>query len=497
MSWNQARSVKRIQEHLKTVPEFDRELTLAKQRRMLVEARDKGLMDRLSTRRAFLVEGAHLYGQLLDFDRALAESDGSETEASHRRLLHMLDMHYRLWDAIVENNDADRVDYHGARLHAIVADAPNEPIRQVERAVALAVKLGNATRKITSYYDFPTRIRFGIDQGKCVALTTGRAHDKDTLFLGSPANHAAKLAASGDEEGIFLTASAQSVVGESNLRRAAPAGAIVLADAFIDQALRRNPFDRIDRAADRLIAEASNDRQFIFFRPTPPLSDLKFRDLSPSKSARMGMASLFADIDGFTAFVDAAIRGGDERIKQAARSIHVVREELNDVLKEDFGGKRVRFIGDCIQGVIAKGERDDDGPAAVLQSAYCAAGMRSSFMLCQELVGGIDELDLAVGIEYGPVPLTRIGQRGDDSIRCAAGRAVVVSERVQQSIDGGGVDLGPTARAIAGPAVNRYFSEASAIPSYDSAVDLLSAPASPSVRIVKEQPAARSHASKT
>jgi len=57
MSWNNARSRKRIQEHLQTVPEFDRDLTLSKQRRMLVEARAKGLMDRLSVRRAFVVEG--------------------------------------------------------------------------------------------------------------------------------------------------------------------------------------------------------------------------------------------------------------------------------------------------------------------------------------------------------------------------------------------------------------------------------------------------------
>jgi len=33
------------------------------------------------------------------------------------------------------------------------------------------------------------------DHGSCLAMSTGRSHDKDTLFLGRPANHAAKLAA--------------------------------------------------------------------------------------------------------------------------------------------------------------------------------------------------------------------------------------------------------------------------------------------------------------
>ena len=35
-------------------------------------------------------------------------------------------------------------------------------------------------------------------------MSTGRAHEKDTLFLGPPANYAAKKVADSDEEGIFL-----------------------------------------------------------------------------------------------------------------------------------------------------------------------------------------------------------------------------------------------------------------------------------------------------
>ena len=54
------------------------------------------------------------------------------------------------------------------------------------------------------------------------------------------------------------------------------------------------------------------------------------------------MASLFADIDGYTLFVDNAIRQGQEAIKTAVVGIHVIREELNDVLKADCEGKRVR-----------------------------------------------------------------------------------------------------------------------------------------------------------
>lgn len=496
MSWNSARSRRRILEHLETAPEFDANLSLAKRQRMLVEARAKGLMDRMSSRKAFLVEGAHLYGQLLDFDQVVGESDGRETESSHRNLLRFLNMHYRLWDAIVEGDDADRVDYHGARMHGIVTVPENQPHNQIRRAVALAAKLGEATRRVASAYGFPARIRFGIDQGMCVALTTGREHERDTLFLGSPANYAAKLAAGGDEEGIFLTQTAQSTVGATNLRTKGLMGENVLARDFIDEAIRTNPFDRIDRAADRIIAEAENEPTFIFHRVTPPLLAVKFRELYPSNSIRMEMASLFADIDGFTAFVDAAIRSGGEAVKRAARGIHVIREELNDVLKDDFGGKRVRFIGDCIQGVIAEGERRDDGSATVREAVYCAAAMKSSFELCQEIVGGLAEIDLAIGIEHGPVPLTRLGQRGDESVRCASGRAVVVAGRVQGSIDGGGMKLGPAAAGLADATTRRHFANASSIIDYDSAVDLLGAVESPAISIIREDRTARPYSEK-
>lgn len=115
------------------------------------------------------------------------------------------------------------------------------------------------------------------------------------------------------------------------------------------------------------------------------------------------------------------------------------------------------------------------------------------FLLCQEILRGIDSLDLAIGIEHGPIPLTRIGLRGEDSVRCAAGRAVVVSERVQQSMEGGGLKLGPTALQFANPPTRKLFSSATTLLGYDATADLLGSVASPAVVIVRENPSARPH----
>jgi hypothetical protein len=381
MTWDSERSKLRIQNHLGTAPSIEDGVTLAKDAAMRAEARRAGALEALSARRAFVVDGVHLYGHLLDFDNLVSER-GVETEASHRRLLSFPNMHYRVWDSIVDQ-DGDRVDYHGARLHAIVTEPSANPAAQLERATALAAKLTEVGRRLGRQYSFPSRIRFGLDHGKCLAMTTGRQHEKDTLFLGVPANYAAKLAAAGTQEGIFLTPSAEALVDQAAVRKVAD-GSSRAAEEFVVTASQRNAFPTIDAAANRLLTEGLDDPAFRFHRQMPPLSQVKFSELSPSNSVRMGMASLFADIDGFTNFVDTAIRAGSKTIKPAATLIHVVREELNDVLTKDFGGKRIRFIGDCIHGCIAAGEREDDACGAVLEAAMCMSAMRSSFSLCLE-----------------------------------------------------------------------------------------------------------------
>ena len=495
MTWDAARAEARIRKHLTTVPAVADGLTLAKHMAMLQEARKRGNLDALSTRRTFLVEGTHLYGQLLDFDDLVVEQ-GRETEASHARVFRFLHAYYRVWDAIVDGESGHRVDYHGARMHALVTEPDGNPSGQVERAVALATKLAEAAKQVGDAYGFPARIRFGIDHGRCLAMTTGRSHERDTLFLGAPANHAAKKAAEEGEPGVFLADDALRVVGALALAKS-HSGEMSLTQAYIRDAARRYRFEIIDKAAASLVEErrqGSDGVVFQFHRYTPPLAGLKFAELSPARSIRMGMASLFADIDGFTAYVDAAIGGGPHLIKNAVKTVHVIREELNDVLQNDFGGKRVRFIGDCIHGCLGAGENADDPAKAVDDTAMCAAGMRSSFDLCLRLAQPSADLDLAIGIEYGPVPVTRLGTPGNDSVRCAAGRAIIQAERIQQSIEGGGVKMGLVALSHARSAVRKHFGEATRIITYPSAADLLGALTSPAVQVIRENPAARPHA---
>lgn len=71
--------------------------------------------------------------------------------------------------------------------------------------------------------------------------------------------------------------------------------------------------------------------------------------------------------------------------------------------------------------------------------------MRSSFQLIQESLRNIESLGLAVGIEAGPTPISRIGRRGDGSVRVASSSATIVSEAEQSEATGSQLAIGPAA----------------------------------------------------
>ena len=60
-------------------------------------------------------------------------------------------------------------------------------------------------------------VRIGIDTGKALAVNNGRRGHREPLFLGSPANHAAKRAGGGTRVGIYLTNEVRVAIGLSKV----------------------------------------------------------------------------------------------------------------------------------------------------------------------------------------------------------------------------------------------------------------------------------------
>lgn len=486
MSWNKQTSLQRIRHFMATSPKtainlrtFDQSFLEGRRKiiheRMAFDGRREPLIADVSENSAILVEGVHVYIQMLDFSAAMIERD-RETEASHRRVLTMLHLNYAACDQVADQYEAQRVDFHGSRMHAVIVSppGPENAADRAERALAFADAAKRAIDEVgrtTEGGRYSTRIRIGVDSGPAVAINSGSANEREPLFLGRPANYAAKLA-EGEQEGIFISnrvrkdlglqaaLGADELLTERSVRTSLSesvglAGRLSLQSRRMDEAAIATA---ADAARIHFSLEMGTAATFAFHRHTPPLTTVDFSLLMPSKSIRMGLVSIFGDIDGFTKYVDWCIASG--QIPQMVSNLHVIRSELAASLSEDFEGRKVRFIGDCIHGVLACGTAfETDGPESVTEAVEAVSGMRSSFELCQSELGGIDNLGIAFGLEFGETPITRIGIRGDRSVRCSVSRAVSRSEDLQKRCNGQQTAIGPSALSLAPAAIRRLFED--------------------------------------
>ena len=526
MTWNLARSRERIEKLKGTVPAslidvkmFDD--TFLREKR--IHMADKGLRSgvggdpifSVSPNEAVVTDAVHVYVQLIDYHEAV-QGVGRETEAGHRRLLQFMHLHYSATDSVVEQYEAQRVDYHGPRLHAVVPTPAGGIMEhdRVVKALAMASTLKAVIEGAGDSFGQPglrTRVRIGIDTGKAVAINSGRGSEPEPLFLGNPANYAAKLA-EGDQPGIFVSDRVRAVLGQkaAGSMMMERASAVTMQDqsAYLHQN-NRSPYGFYDarlpdqivqttfskmRANDSLRATLTSEAVFQFHQHTPPLKTIDFKELMPSNSIRMNMVSIFADIDGFTAYVDNAIRTG--QVRQMVANLHVIRGELANVLKSDFDGRKVRFIGDCVHGIVAEGTRTDtDDRGSVTTGVLCAGGLRSSFELCRRMLPGISQLGLAIGLELGPTPVTRLGIRGERSVRCAASKAVSVSEILQSECDGNQTAIGDRALSIASNRVSQLFPDGVADGlDYETADQTIgSGLSTPAIVVSQAQPEFRAH----
>ncbi len=143
------------------------------------------------------------------------------------------------------------------------------------------------------------------------------------------------------------------------------------------------------------------------------------------------------------------------------RVLHVLRAEMDRVLTSDFDGRRIRFIGDCLHGLLCDGtSQTTDEPETVTTAVLCSGALRSSFNLSLEKLkeGNIDvgSLGLQIGFELGPMTITRLGMQGD-RVRCSVSRGVLQSEKEQLRCGKAETAIGQSAYDTGSNAVRDLF----------------------------------------
>jgi len=469
-SWNKDGATKRIDAKIDAL--------LIKDIEIKEYVRDTDLSN-LSSTVAYRVDGVHLYADILNLKDMLAVTT-IEGETCHKRTLRFLNMHYRAVHRILGRVDAIRVDFHNQRLHSVIAKPYDDEAKRVHRAVAIGQLIIDVLAQTGEDADHPAaKVRVGVDTGKALAVNNGRRGHREPLFLGEPANHAAKRAAGGTAIGIYLTNKARKAIG---LVEVASVDTTPLTKAEIETNQNKA---NLGVTADEIVKEWKDDLKdnpigdFEFTGHTPPYATLDIETLSAKNSRRQDATAIYGDLDGFTAYVGANI-ATDYGAKNVVRALHVLRAELDAVLHEDFKGRKVRFIGDCIHGLLVEGTaQTTDVEETISNMTLCAGAMRSSFNIALKRLKdkGTDasSLGLAVGFDFGPMNVTRLGMKGE-LIRCSVSRGVIAAEKEQSRCKGTETAIGESAYDEGSDAVRTMFGadRKRAGLDYDTAVNELS-----------------------
>jgi class 3 adenylate cyclase len=375
-----------------------------------------------------------------------------------------LNQHYRAVHRILSLCDARRVDFHNQRLHAVIFrpyntedDAAQSRVNTAVATAQLIVDVLKRTGDVDEHIP-EAKVRIGIDSGQALAVNNGRSGGREPLFLGEPANRAAKLSGAAKRRGIYLTNNARALIGLDEVDD--PENTPLTSDVIgACQAAAELPV-----TVDEIVREWSEDMTtnpigvFEFSRHTPPLRTLEINTLTPANSRRQTAISIYADIDNFTSYVASHIKCDPENV---VRVLHVLRSEMDRVLSVEFDGRRIRFVGDCIHGLLCEGTSlSTDEKLSVSSATLCAGALRSSFELALKKLAeqsiDVDGLALAIGYELGPMTVTRLGLKGD-RIRCAVSRGVLSSEHEQQRCNGTETAIGETAFGADTRAIRNLF----------------------------------------
>jgi class 3 adenylate cyclase len=432
MSWNLQKSVERIQKYVADLGEIQVEKLV----------KDADLSALLTPTNCRQVYGAHVYVDVPNFSELASHAEGED----FRRVIQAIHLYHREVARIVENPemfDGVRIHFQGPKLHALFF----RPIDSSEDLAGKAVLLQIILRRFVDRVFNPAfpllpglTISGGADLGNAIGTKNGLAGDRELLFLGAPANYAAKIIGAPGQ--MRVTAAIFSAL-PLRLRKLCSSVAdgvyqigtttsTELAEICDEMGVGWNSDDSSERLEEdkRLFPLKS-----VEYSEADSAIDLD--SLGVTNNKRVCAASLFADVSGFTKYVDAA--QAEEDRKRALKVFHAIRKEMAHVVKHDFSGLRIQYQGDRIQALFHLPKNED---AAILKKAVeTAAGLQSSMEYAlKQCLPEAGPLGLAIGIDLDVTLVSKIGTRGQRD-RICIGYGVENAARAQEKSAGGEVSL--------------------------------------------------------
>ena len=436
MGWSYSRSKERIEKYLKELGEIEIE-------KLKREADLESLLTETRCREIF---GAHVYVTVSNFARLASEH--AETER-YRRLIQAVHVYQREVNRIVEDQNGVNglsVHFQGQKLHALMYRPIDNARVLATHATLLQLILRDFVKEVFNPA-FPSFDNFsvagGADIGTVIGTKNGTKGDRELLFLGNPANHAAKIISGNGilriTKAVFdelpkLLRDVCTPVGDGSVYRLSPLTSGEL-DTLLAGLRRESAAVGVtwNRELSRERVEA--DKKGV------PLKDIEYsgakeridiNSLSVRNNKRVAAASVFADVSGFTKYIEAATTPDAKRV--ALRVFHAIRREMSCVIRDDYPGVRVQYQGDRVQALYHM--PPDDLATAADDAVTAGAAIQSSLAVIQELLPEGAGLSMAVGVDHGTTLVTKLGTRGQRD-RICVGESVDCAAECEEAAAGG------------------------------------------------------------
>jgi len=422
MPWHYEQSMERVQKHLTNLDDIE------------VERLDREMdLENLSEKTCRQIYGAHAYIDVRNLSALVNEMDDDD---GRRHVIQATHCYQREVARIADAVGAVRVQFQSARTHLLIY----RPIRNATQIAGKALlaqlvcdRFGDVFSE--TYATLPDlHVRSGSDIGDAIGTRNGVQGDRELLFLGAPANHAAKLLATGSDRRVSVA-----------MRRALPEDLAAFVEDDPEGGLRlRRPTDTeftklLENYAVSWSAEGSRER-LEADRRAFPLSKaaissagvkIDFDTLSFTNNKFAAGATLYGDVSGFTAYIDGATTTAAQR--EALKSFHAVRKEMAKVVADDFDGIRVQYQGDRVQGFFHM--PPDDRTRFSEDAVRAAVGLQSSFeLILKVLRPDLATTGIAVGVSEGDTIATKLGEYGHRDRLCL-GTGVLRAERNEERVD--------------------------------------------------------------
>jgi class 3 adenylate cyclase len=395
----------------------------------------------LSPTDARIVHGAHIYCHIANFSEVLNSPLMRRDDFKRlHRLLHILRIEQRY--TLQQVFDGDKIQAQGPKFHGLLYkpydDDPALAWKSVLAAIALKLTISDALPIV--FPEYPKLLpSLGLSIGDCLVANIGARGERELISVGGAANHAAKIM--NDIRPITITRDLYSNLDDERKELFTASGTVYTLDLLsISDAnllLKDEGYAwNAERSSERM-ARTQDDLPLDDINSSVAQVRIDFDLLGPKNMKTCSAASVFVDIDGYTATIDGLFED-EEDLGKASQWLHLFRYEMRHVTV-DRDAVAVQHQGDRLQALTHM-PSDDEASAMRRAIELCIDCNSSMEEVLNEYHADLGKLHVAIGADFGKTVAIRSGVRGDLDAGCL-GHAVGRAEHLQFRSAGGQITI--------------------------------------------------------